>query len=112
MSGISKGPVKTATEAKITNDAKWLQGDLNPQPVFINELWVFVYDISGCGFEFRCSHLNFRYRACFEHRVPYIQATIECGFTLKRVRDKIRTNSQTNDATFNKYFQYVLSNGF
>ena len=24
---------------------------------------VFVYELSGCGFESRCSHLNFRYRA-------------------------------------------------
>ena len=32
---------------------------------------------------------NFRYRACFEQEVLDIQATIECGFTLKRVRDMI-----------------------
>ena len=31
--------------------------------------WVFVYDLSGCGFEPRCSHLNFRFRACFEQGV-------------------------------------------
>ena len=24
-----------------------------------------VYELSGCGFESHCSHLNFRYRACF-----------------------------------------------
>ena len=29
--------------------------------------WVFVYELSGCGFESRCSHLNFKFRACFEH---------------------------------------------
>ena len=28
--------------------------------------WVFVYELSGCGFESCCSHLNFRYRTCFE----------------------------------------------
>ena len=32
----------------------------------------------------------FRYRVFFE-QFPDIQATIECGFTLKRVRDMIRT---------------------
>ena len=32
---------------------------------------MFVYELSGCGFEFRCCHLNFRYRACFEQRVPW-----------------------------------------
>ena len=26
---------------------------------------------SGCGFESRCSHLNFRYRACFEQGVTW-----------------------------------------
>ena len=33
--------------------------------------WVFVYELSGCGFESRCSHLNFRYRACFEQGIPW-----------------------------------------
>ena len=31
--------------------------------------WVFVYELSGCGFESRWSHLNFRYRACDEQGV-------------------------------------------
>ena len=30
----------------------------------------FVYELSGCGFESRCSHLNFKYCACFEQEVP------------------------------------------
>ena len=30
---------------------------------------VFVYELSGCGFESRCCHLHFRYRACFEQEV-------------------------------------------
>ena len=33
--------------------------------------WVFVYELSGCGFESRCSHLNFRFCACFELGVPW-----------------------------------------
>ena len=33
------------------------------------------------------SNFNFRFRACFEQGVLDIQATIECGFTLTRVRD-------------------------
>ena len=32
---------------------------------------VFVYELSGSGFEFSCSHLNFRFRACFEQGVPW-----------------------------------------
>ena len=33
--------------------------------------WVFVYEVSGYGFESRCSHLNFRYRVYFEQGVPW-----------------------------------------
>ena len=32
--------------------------------------WVFVYELCGCGFESSCSHLNFRFRACFKQGVP------------------------------------------
>ena len=31
--------------------------------------WVFVYNLNGCGFESRWSHLNFRCRVCFEQEV-------------------------------------------
>ena len=47
---------------------KWQQRDSNPQPlssytkteswsVWLNG-WVFVYELSGCGFESRCCHLK------------------------------------------------------
>ena len=62
-------------------------------PVCLN-CWVFVYELSGCGFESHCSHLHFIYCACFEKGVPDIHAIIECGFTLKCVCDMIRTYSQ------------------
>ena len=32
---------------------------------------MFVHELSGCGFEPSCSHLNFRFRACFEQSVPW-----------------------------------------
>ena len=32
---------------------------------------MFVYKISGCGFESRCSQLNFGYSACFEQIAPW-----------------------------------------
>ena len=32
---------------------------------------MFVFELSGSGFESSCSHLNFRFRACFEQRVPW-----------------------------------------
>ena len=33
--------------------------------------WVFIYELSGCGFESSYSHLNFRFRTCFEQGVPW-----------------------------------------
>ena len=38
--------------------------------VWLNS-WVFVYELSGYGFESRCSHLNFRYWACFGQGLPW-----------------------------------------
>ena len=37
--------------------------------VWLNRL-VSVYRIGSFQFEFRCCHLNFRYRACYEQGVP------------------------------------------
>ena len=54
--------------------------------------WVFVYKLSGCGFESRWCHLNFRYGVCFEQGVPWHSGN--CRFTLKLVRDMIITYSQ------------------
>ena len=33
--------------------------------------WVFDYNLSGCGIESHCSHLNLRYGTCFEQQVPW-----------------------------------------
>ena len=52
-------------------EIKWLQGDSNPQPVWIKGAGVFVYELSGCGFKSHCSHSNFRYRACFKQGGPW-----------------------------------------
>ena len=38
----------------------------------LNEsVWVFIYELSGSGFESSCSHLTFRFRTCFEQEVPW-----------------------------------------
>ena len=39
-------------------------------PVWLNS-WAFVYELSGCGFESVCSHLNFRFRDCLEQGLPW-----------------------------------------
>ena len=59
-------------------------------PVWLN-CWVFVYELSGRGFESSCSHLNFRFRACFEQGVPWHSINYRVWFTLKPLRDMIRT---------------------
>ena len=51
--------------------------------------WVFVYKLSGYGFESRSNHLNVRYRAYYQGVDN--QTIIECTFPLKRVRDMIRS---------------------
>ena len=33
--------------------------------------WVFVYELSGCGFKSNCSHLNFIFCTCFDQGVPW-----------------------------------------
>ena len=39
-------------------------------PIWLNG-WVFVYELSGCGSGSNCSHLNLRYRTCFEQGVSW-----------------------------------------
>ena len=53
------------------------------QPVWLNG-W--VYELSGCEFESRCSHLNFRYRACFEQEFPW-----HSGNYRVRIHSEMRT---------------------
>ena len=56
--------------------------------------WVFVYELSGCGFESRCSHLIFRYGTCFEQGVPWHSGNCRVWITVKLVRDIIKTYSE------------------
>ena len=61
---------------------------------------MFVYELSGSGFESSCGHLNFIFQACFFD----IQGTMECGFTLKWVRDMIRRYNEMHRTE--KYSQH------
>ena len=40
------------------------------RPVWLND-WLFVYELSACGVISHCSHLNFRYCACFEQGISW-----------------------------------------
>ena len=77
--------------------------------------WVFVYELSGSGFDSRCSHLNCRFATASSKEFRDIQATIECGFTLKHVRDMTRTYSQIllyQKIQIQIAFWYRISNTF
>ena len=65
---------------------------------------MFVYELSGCGFESSCSHLNLDFAPASSKEFLDIQGTIECGFTLKRVLDMIRTYSQNSRHLENETF--------
>ena len=58
--------------------------------------WLFLYELSGCGFETRCcSHLSFRFRACFEEGIPWHSGHYRVWIHSEtRIRDMIRTYSQ------------------
>ena len=72
-------------------------------PVWLN-CWVFVYELSGCGFESRCCHLNFRYSPYLEARsLLTFKQTIEWGFTLKLICDMAITYIQMHH--IDKYSQ-------
>ena len=57
----------TVQKALGFSSIKWLLQELFVWP----NGWAFIYELSGCGFESRCSHLNFRYCTCFEQGVPW-----------------------------------------
>ena len=59
--------IRTYTQMHRT-DKYWQHGSIN-WPVRLNG-WVFIDVLSGCGFQSSCSHLNFRFRDCFEEGVP------------------------------------------
>ena len=52
--------------------------------------WVFVYEVSGCEFEFLYSHLNFRYSACFGLRVPWVSDNFRVWIHFKHLCDMIK----------------------
>ena len=60
----------TRTYSQTHHTDKYSQHSVTTWPVWLNG-WVFVYDLSGCGFQCSCSHLNFTICACFEQGVPW-----------------------------------------
>ena len=76
---------------------------------------VFVSELSGSRFQsscsffvfiFSCSYLNLRFRSPSSKEFLDIQESIECRFTLKRVRDMART--YRHFLQFSKKFPQIL----
>ena len=68
--------------------------------------WVFVYELSGCGFESCYCHLNFRYGTWFKQELPWHLEKLwqKCRFSLKLVRGMRITHSQMHHT--DKYSQH------
>ena len=79
------------TYSQMHRTDKYSQHSSVTWPVWLNH-WVFVYEISGCGFESHCCHLNY---SSFT-----VRQTKECGFTLKLVRDMRITYNPFWDSPF------------
>ena len=69
--------------------------------------WVFLYEISGCRFECSCSHLNFRFRACFEQEVPW-----HSGNYRVRIHSERRMWHDNNIQLITLLFVYFFRNHF
>ena len=81
---------------------KYSQHNLIIWPVWLNS-WVFIYELSGCGFEFSCSHVNFRFRPCFKQGVPW-----HLGNYWMRIPSETRTWHDKNIQS-NTPYRYVFT---
>ena len=62
--------IKTLME--VSSDCNWTQTHNHlVHKRTLDHLPVFVYELSGCGFESSCSYLNFRFRTCFAQGVRW-----------------------------------------
>ena len=72
--------------------------------------WLFVYELSDCGFESRCNHLNLRYRACFEQGAPWHSRNYRV-----QIHSKMRMRHDKNAQSLCDpcyIFEYVYSHTF
>ena len=83
---------------------KYSKHSLIVWPVWLNS-WVFVYQLSGCGFESRCSHWNLSCRTFLSKEFLDIQSTMKCGFTL---RNMIITCSQMHCTDKNSQYSSII----
>ena len=101
---LSLSPNKLESNFNCDSDCNWTrtQNHLIPKGILhhLAKLgqngWVFVYKLSGSGFESSCSHLNFRFRACFEQGVPWNSGNYRVW-----IHSETRTSHDKNIQSFN-----------
>ena len=68
---------------------KWQQQVSNPVrkrtnwPVLLHG-WVFVYEMSGCGFEFRCYHFNLNHLPPFKYKLISVKSTCKLSVCISK----------------------------
>ena len=69
---ISSETIRNMTRrySQMQHTDKWSQHSSITKPIWLNG-WVLIYELSGCGFELSCSHLNFKFCTCFGQGVPW-----------------------------------------
>ena len=65
--------------------------------------WVFVYELSGSGFESSCSHLNFRFCVCFEQGVSWLSVNFRVW-----IHSETRTWRDKNIHSFTVLFFFFM----
>ena len=86
--------IKTFNQMHRTD--KYSQHGLIIWPVWPNG-WVFFDEVSGCGFESRCSHLIFRYGACLQQGVPWHSGN--CRVWIQMHRQMHRTDKYSQHSS-------------
>ena len=87
-------PDMTKTHSQMHHRDKYFQNSSIIWQVWPNGK-VFVYKLTGVGFESHLSHLNFRYRACFQQGVPWHSAKYRVWIH-SNMRTPLNKNIQSN----------------
>ena len=97
-----KIPLKCTDLHQINNSCIWVTATgtgTKFRPVWRNG-WVFVYELSVCGFDSSCRHLNFKFRACFEQGGPWHSGNYRVWIHSESVRDMIRIYSLVSEIPY------------
>ena len=71
------------------------------RPVWLKS-WMLVYELSGCGFESSCSHLNLRFHAYFKQEVPWHSGNFRVW-----IHSETRTRHDKKRTVLLHYLPYV-----